>query len=250
MTILKEQHETFARFFAAPTRDALRDLLRRNIGETDYLDFKADWPTLPKLARHILAMANSGGGALVIGVSQAPDGRMVPDGMTAIKDKAQLVPPLSAYLPKSLEFQIIDFAFSAAEYEALVGKAFQVLMVEDTPKQLPFLAQREAEGLRTSVVYVREGTTSTEAGQVQLQAVLNRRIESGYSSQPGLDLDKHLAQLRVLDEHRDGNDSWMSEFLREERSRVDDIESRDYRTFIEDAYEAKKQAIWRLLGLS
>lgn len=249
MTILKDQHETFARFFAAPTRDALRELLRRNIGETDYLDFKADWPTLPKLARHILAMANSGGGAMVIGVVEHPNGSFAPDGIPLVKDKAQLVPPLGAYLPKSLEFNIIDFVFAAAEYETLVGKSFQVLMVEDTPKLLPFLAQKEAEGLRTSVVYVRNGTTSTEAGHVQLQAVLNRRIESGYSNQPGLDLDKHLAQLRALDEHRASNDSWISEYLRDERGQFDDTESHDYQEFIEDAYEAKKQVVWRLLGL-
>lgn len=249
MTILKDQHETFARFFAAPTREALRDLLRRNIGETDYLDFKADWPSVPKLARHILAMANSGGGALVVGVAQQADGNLVPAGVPTLKDKAELIPPLGAYLPKALEFQVLDFAYGAAEYEALVGKAFQVLLVEDNPKLLPFLAVKEADGLRTSAIYVREGTASTEAGQAQLQAVLNRRIESGYSNQATLDLDKHLVQLRVLDEHRPGNDSWMSEFLRDQRSRFDDYESRDYRGFIEDAYEAKKQAIWRLLDL-
>lgn len=249
MTILKEQHESFAKFFTAPTRESLRELLRRNIGETDYLDFKADWPVLAKLARHILALANSGGGALVVGVSQQADGSLVPDGLPSIKDKAQLIPPLSGYLPKPLEYQILDFAFGAAEYEALVGKSFQVLLVEDNPKFLPFLALKEGEGLRTSVIYVRDGTTSTESGHVQLQAVLNRRIESGYSSQPSLDLDKHLAQLRALDEHREANDSWMSRFIRDEQSRFDDIQSDDHKEFIEDAYQAKKQAIWRLLDL-
>lgn len=249
MTILKEQHETFARFFTAPTREALRELLRRNIGETDYLDFKAEWPALPKLARHILALANSGGGALVMGVSQQDDGSLDPRGLPSIKDKAQLIPPLGGYLPKPLEYQILDFVFGAAEYEALVSKSFQVLLVEDNPKLLPFLALKEGDGLRTSVVYVRDGTTSTEAGQVQLQAVLNRRIESGYSSQPGLDLEKHLAQLRVLDEHREANDSWMSQLIRDEQNRFDDSQSDDYKEFIEDAYQAKKQAIWRVLEL-
>ncbi len=249
MTILKEQHETFARFFTAPTREALRDLLRRNIGETDYLDFKADWPALPKLARHILALANSGGGALVVGVSQHADGSLVPSGLPSIRDKAQLIPPLSSYLPKALQYEIIDFAFGAAEYEALVGKSFQVLLVEERPKLLPFLALREGEGVRTSVVYVRDGTTSTEAGHLQLQAVLNRRIESGYSSQSSLDLDKHLAQLRVLDEHRDANNSWVKQLIRDEQGRFDDTESDDYKEFIEDAYQAKKQILWRLLGL-
>lgn len=249
MSILKEQHETFARFFAEPTREALRELLRRNIGETDYLDFKADWPTLPKLARHILALANSGGGALVVGVEQEADGTLVPGGMSAIKDKAQLLPPLSAYLPKALEYQVLDFSFAAAEYAALVGKSFQVLLVDNTPKHLPFLALKDAEGLRTNAIYVRVGTASTEASYIELQGVLNRRIESGHSSQSALDLDKHLAQLRTLDERRAHNDSWMAEFLRDQASRFEDTESSDYRDFIEDAYELKKRMILRILGL-
>ena len=118
MGLLKEQHETFARFFAEPTREALRELRRRSIGETDYLDFNADWPALPKLARHILALANSGGGALVVGVVQESDGALVPSGMAAIKDKAQLIPPLTAYLPKALEYQVLDVSFAADEYQA------------------------------------------------------------------------------------------------------------------------------------
>ncbi|MEI2431159.1 ATP-binding protein [Lysobacter yananisis] len=249
MVILKEQHEAFARFFAEPTREALRELLRRNMGETDYLDFKADWPVLQKLARHVLALANSGGGALVVGVTQEANGSLVAGGMAAIKDKAQLIPPLSAYLPKALEYEILDFTFAASEYEMLVGKSFQVLLVEDTPKHLPFLALKKAEDLRTGAIYVRMGTTSTEAGHVELQEVINRRIESGHSSQPELELDKHLAQLRALDEQRDGNDSWISEFLRHHESRFEDRQSSDYKNLIEHAYGLKKQLILRLLGL-
>lgn len=115
-----------------------------------------------------------------------------------------------------------------------------MLLVEDDPKQLPFLALKEAEGLRTGAIYVRAGTTFTEAGHVELQGVINRRIESGHSSQPALELDKHLAQLRTLDEQRNGNDSWMSEFLREQENRFDDIQSGNHKRFIEDAYELKK----------
>lgn len=248
MSILKKQHESFAKFFAEPSRDALRELLRLNIGETDYLDFKAEWPTIPKLARHILALANSGGGAIVVGVSQSPEGDLIPSGLASLKDKAQLLPPLVSYLPRHLEVVILDFSFSASEYAALVGKSFQVLLVADAPKHLPFLCLKEAEGLRTSVVYVRQGTTSTEAGHAQLQAVINRRIESGHSTQSSLDLDAHLAQLRTLDERRTTNDSWLSQ-VRRDHDRFDNEESSDFQEFIEEAYEEKKRLVRRALGL-
>ncbi len=249
MGILKEQHEAFANFFAQPTREALRELLRRNIGETDYLDFKMDWPEIPKLAKHILALSNSGGGALVVGMRQEPDGRLVPIGLPSIKDKATLIPPLSAYVPKTLEYQVLDFSFAASEYDVLVGKSFQVLLVEDEPKHLPFLAMKDADGLRANAVYVRSGTSSTEAGQLELQAVINRRVETGHSSQPALDLDKHLIQLRSLDELRPHNDCWLNSYFKDQMSQFDDRESSDFKDFVEEAYEMKKAQIMRLLGI-
>lgn len=250
MAILKAQHETFANFFAQPTREALRELLRKNIGETDYLDFKSSWPETASLARHILALANSGGSALVVGVTQESDGRLAPTGLPSIKDKAALIPPLSAYLPKSVEYQILDFSFTASEYEALVGKAFQVLLVEDVPKQLPFLALKDANGVRANALYVRSGTSSTEASQLELQSVLNRRIETGHSSQPALDLERHLSQLRSLDELRDRNDCWINTYFRDRDSQIEDRESSDFKEFIEEAYEMKKAQILRMLGLA
>ena len=44
MKLAKAQHEAFADFFEQPTRDKLREVVQNNIGETDYLDFKADLP--------------------------------------------------------------------------------------------------------------------------------------------------------------------------------------------------------------
>lgn len=69
------------------------------------------------------------------------------------------------------------------------------------------------------------------------------------TDQPTFELDKHLAQLRTLDEQRYGNDSWISEFVRKEESRIDDTQSRDQQYFLEHGYKSKKQLIVRLLGL-
>jgi len=249
MIILKEQFETFANFFAEPTREALRELLRKNMGETDYLDFKEEWPELPRLAKHILALANSGGGALVVGVAQEADGSLAPVGLKKLKDKASIVPPLSSYLPKSIEYQVLDFSYSASEYQALIGKSYQVLLVEDSPKALPFLAMKDADGLRSHAIYVRSGTSSGEASHDQLQEIINRRIETGHSSQPAIELDKHLTQLRALDELRPHNDCWLNGYLQQTESQFDDHESSDFKDFVEEAYELKKAQIMRTLGL-
>ncbi|MBB4598918.1 AlbA family DNA-binding domain-containing protein [Xanthomonas arboricola] len=248
MAISKAQYESFSDFFSHPSRDRLRDLLRANIGEADYLDFKQAWPESTKLAKHILAVANSGGGAIVVGVSQQANGALVSSGLAKLADKANIIRPMSTYLPKELEYQILDFSYTASEYPVLVGRCFQVLLVEDSVGALPFLALRDGDGIRCNAVYVRCGTSSTEASHDQLQILINRRIETGHSTRPVMDLERNLEQLRALDEARERNDSFISEISRRE-SMLTDRESSDFKDFVEEAYEAKKHQVWELLGL-
>jgi hypothetical protein len=69
----KAVHETFVEFFADPPRDKLRVVLKDVAGEMRQLDFKAEWPKAGPMAKHILAMGNSGGGCLVIGAEEKAD---------------------------------------------------------------------------------------------------------------------------------------------------------------------------------
>ena len=69
MTPKKPWKEEFSKFFENPSREALRELLKFQVGEFDPYDFKASWPILSKVARHFLALANSGGGFLSVVLS-------------------------------------------------------------------------------------------------------------------------------------------------------------------------------------
>jgi predicted HTH transcriptional regulator len=69
----KGLYEEFARFFEKPTREGLRELLKKNVGELQHCDFKVQWPALPKLSRILLGIANSGGGCVIIGVAENED---------------------------------------------------------------------------------------------------------------------------------------------------------------------------------
>ncbi len=124
MALTKKQHEAFAKFFEAPTRTGLRDLLKGNIGETDYLDFKEDWPEWVKLAKHILAMANSGGGAIVVGVKQYEDGTVEAIGLTKLVDKSDISKKVAGYIPSTVAIEILDFSYTESEYEKIKGKSF------------------------------------------------------------------------------------------------------------------------------
>lgn len=186
---------SFEDFFESPTHRKLETLLYSQGGEYDNLDYKAEWPEYPKVARHILAIGNCGGGVLVLGVSQRADGSLATIGLERIQDKAEISKGLSKYLPKPLEWYVHDFAF---EEGPLIGKKFQVIMVEYRPEILPLVSEAEGKGIRQAAIYARRGTSSEEADYHELQKIVNARIDTSYSSSKIMTIEEHLDELRAL----------------------------------------------------
>ena len=175
----KSMHEEFAEFFEKPTKDKLRNLLKRNYGEMKYLDFKQEWLPFPKVARHVLAMANSEGGCVVFGVAEESNS-LNPTGLSEVKNKLDAERKIKKFLPSQLKFEVIDFSFNDSEYKVLIGKTFQVVIVLDTPEYLPFISKTESQGMiETNIIYVRRKSESTRTSYEELQEILNRRIQTG-----------------------------------------------------------------------
>lgn len=198
----KSLHEEFAKFFENPTRDKFRELLKGNFGELDNLDFKEEWSSVwAKTAKHILGIANNGGGCLIIGVKQLEDKSLEPCGTQSSVDKADIFKKIKKFLPNFLlgEIEVLDFSFDASEYPKLVGKTFQIVLIGDNPKYLPFVSQASSgNDIRETAIYVRRGTSTEEANYEELQGILNRRIETNQSSQTEIDLQTHFDQLKFL----------------------------------------------------
>lgn len=190
--------EDFAKFFESPSREGLRDLLQRQVGELDYFDFKRDWPAFSKVSRHILGLANSGGGCLIIGVEENDDKTFNPIGVEAFRDKAEIQRGVRKFLPNQLKYLVLDFSYQDSEYPKIIGKKFQVLLVEDAPEYIPFVGKSDGDGIRKNAIYIRHGTNSEEAHYEALQDIVNRRIETGYSSSGEFDISKHLSELNAL----------------------------------------------------
>lgn len=250
MKLNKQQHEAFAKFFEAPTRDGLREVLRQNIGETDYLDFKREWPEFTKLAKHILALANSGGGALIVGVEQAADGTVTSVGVPTLLDKEKLFKGIKAYVPENVNADLFDFAFQDSEYAAIKGKSFQVLIVEFDPRHIPLLATRAGDGIRDNVAYVRKGTNSDEATHADLQALISQRVDSGFSNTKTLKLSEHIEQLQVINKSRrvrGGLD--IGALAQYARLFGEAGSSKDFYDFMDELYVQKKAQIRKELGL-
>lgn len=257
MIEVKGLNEAFAKFAEDPDRERLRNLLRDHTGELNELDFKQDWQEVPKVAKHIIGIANSGGGCIVFGVKQQ-NGVLEPVGLPTLADKADVSNKIDNYLPDKLcsLYNVHDFAYESSDFKKIIGKSFQVLLVKDDPAHVPFAAEKDSgQVLRRNAIYVRRGTKTVEANYSELQRLLNRRLETGYSSRLELDLREHLEQLKILYEYN-GSDinvggvllGWLSDnkdMVNEARKPL----PRSFGGFIESVIEKKKRRIENELDL-
>jgi hypothetical protein len=196
-------HESFARFIERPDRESFRNLLKGHVGELRQCDFKELWPSNAALAKHILGIANSGGGCLVAGVAERDDGSLDPVGLGALKDKADLQSGVKVYLPPVLAdaTEIADFVYSASEWEALNGKKFQVLMIYPRTANVPFVALRGGEGIRAGAIYVRREGATEEGSYDDVQRLIKARLSAEPKSAEARSLKHHLEELKVLYDH-------------------------------------------------
>lgn len=195
---MKNFHENITKFFENPTRDKFRELIQYNTGEYNNLDFKKEWPETSKLAKHILAFANSGGGIIVIGIEETEEKKLVSCGIESITDKAIINSQINQYIPSGIEYNILDFTYTSSDYSNLVGKCFQVVIVEYDPKLIPFISLKEGKSIKENAIYIRQGTSSVLASYEQLKRLLNNRIATNYNTSSEIELDEHLAQLKLL----------------------------------------------------
>lgn len=215
-------------FLKSPSHETLKDLLLNNTGETDFLDFKSKWIEFTKMAKHILAIANSGGGCIVIGVSQNDEGTISLTGLSdeEFLDKADIDNKLEHLLPKYLRYRAEDFYFIREDHPALRGKMFQVLVIEYDPKYVPYTSVVTRNELRYGAIYTRQGTKTLEASNDKLVDIILRKVQSGGSDVNDFTLKDHLEQLRdlyeELEKHKeDEYGKFLSELIIRKRKRIE-----------------------------
>lgn len=249
-TFQQSRKEDMSEFFREPNREKLRDVLRSYDGEYDSLDFKQEWIDQAKLAKHVLAIGNSGGGLIVFGVSENDDNTLSVDGLEKIKDKSELA--IDSYIPDTLQYQLEDYEYASSEWEELEGKMFQVLFIDDVPLSLPLIAQKGANGrIRQASIYIRRNTESVEADQSDIDRLVDRRVKAQLDQEAG-DLQKDLSQLRTLydaDHQQRDPAAPMFTGLNRLEKRIMPGRRRDFYDFIEKKIHEKEQQIDERLGL-
>ncbi len=185
-------------FLKEPTKDNFRKFIKGTCGELDEVDFKAEWIEKGHLAKTMLAMANSHGGMIIIGVKEDEDGTITPIGISEFKDKAVVNNEISKYIPPELDYEIFDYNYDTSEYEAVQNKKFQLLIVHDTPNRLPFISRNATNNLEKDTIYIRRGTKCEKASASEIEKLLEYKISTIFKETSNLSLEQHLQQLRVL----------------------------------------------------
>ncbi|MBR4733326.1 MAG: putative DNA binding domain-containing protein [Lachnospiraceae bacterium] len=200
--MVQEQFQIKDKFFDLISKNMSRDgfvkFLKESCGELDNIDFKTDWIEKDKLAKIILAMANSGGGAIIIGIKETEEKKYEPCGIIEIRDAADVDKDLEKYIPRNLSYTILNFVYNDSLYGEFCGKQFQTIIISDTPEKLPFFALAESKNINKDIVYVRKGTSCVKATSSDLERIIQRRLENIFKESSDLKLEEHLVQLRLL----------------------------------------------------
>jgi len=198
MSTIKNHKEGLYEFLQEPDREELRKILKSYDFENDNLDFKRDWVENSKLAKHILAFGNSGGGVIIFGISEGSDNTFKIDGLDKFKDHSDI--SVNNYLPEVAEeiYTIEEFDYEASEWDALEGEKFQVLFIEDTPQIVPLICAKDGKHVDEGNIYVRKNSRSKKAeNHRDIERLINRRVESEPKTSQK-NIGHHLSQLRQI----------------------------------------------------
>lgn len=206
MEFPKQLKDQVYKLLQEPTLDKFREFLHAQMGEHNAIDFKSQWIEKAALAKEMLALANSQGGVIIFGVAENEDKSISMEGLPEIKDKAVISNGIKNFISSNLKYEIYDFSYTTSEYEALIDKKFQMLVIENMPEYIPFLSKKESGSLKQNMIYVRRGTSCEIANEEELQIMLNRRMNYLHplNGEP-LQLEEHLKQLKILYEKIEKN---------------------------------------------
>lgn len=185
-------------FLKNPTKDNFRKFLKSNCGELDEVDFKEKWVDKGSLAKTILAMANSRGGMIVVGIREEEGGILTPVGLDSLRDKAEINDDIAKYVSPNLDYEVLDFSYDSSEYSAVENKKFQLVLIHDTPERLPFVSLGATTGIDKDNIYIRRGTKCEKATSNEIETILDSKIETIFKGTSDISLDLHLEQLKKL----------------------------------------------------
>lgn len=181
-------------FLSEPTRSNLRRLLENEAIEDNDIDFKQELVSQTELAKHIIAMANKQGGVIIFGLKENEPNIFDPEGIKEKIDPTDLEKKLSKYLsPELMQLKhILPITYTESEYAKLKNKSFILVIIEYDPKHIPFMPLKDGDRIAKNTIYIRRNRATEPATYDDIQNILNRRLETEYSSSSERKLREHL----------------------------------------------------------
>ena len=199
----KPWKEMLSEFLSEPTRSNLRRLLENEAIEDNDIDFKQELVSQTELAKHIIAMANKQGGVIIFGLKENEPNIFDPEGIKEKIDPTDLEKKLSKYLsPELMQLKhILPITYTESEYAKLKNKSFILVIIEYDPKHIPFMPLKDGDRIAKNTIYIRRNRATEPATYDDIQNILNRRLETEYSSSSERKLREHLEELKELYSH-------------------------------------------------
>ena len=199
MAFPKQMKDIVYGLLQEPTLDKFREFIKNHTGEHNSIDFKKQWIEGNQLAKEMLAIANCGGGVIIFGVTETENSSIDVSGLQELKDPADVSNEVKNFLSSDLKYELYPFSFTTSEYKELEGHHYQMMVIEDRPEFIPFMAKKESGSLKSNAIYVRRGTSCEIANQEEIREIISRRINYAHplNGEP-LDLETHLEQLKTL----------------------------------------------------
>ena len=236
--------DSLMNFFKEPTIENFKDFLEQHVGESNEIDFKSNWIEDSKLAKIIMAIANYGGGCIVIGINEK-DGHYEATGIEDILDPSTFSNKIEKFFPKSILSKILlkDFIYDDDVYVKLKGKKFQVIFINTDLEDLPIICANNGDSVKKGDIYYRVGTKAEKISYEALQALINEKVQFEKSKIYNKTLKDELEQLKTLYESipRFVNPNYSSQIYRQ----LGKVQNRNYpeKTFDELIYDMIKKKI-------
>lgn len=162
--------------------DHLQSLIAR--GESEQVEFKQQLPSLSKLTRALSALANTAGGVLILGVTDAGEAVGVAD-----------IDQIHAQLKQAAQFWCDPPILIQTQIVVLQGQEIMVVEVPDSADK-PHAVLEDAYG--AGKVYMRQASSTLEASPQMIKLLVKR------PAQPPVEPQNQLEQalLNYLAEHR------------------------------------------------